>query len=142
MPVVGLNINNIHAKKEVERFNQVKVRTNTEIKNVKVHNLIGLEKEGLSIEFEFRTEYVSEDEKEILAKIIIGGEVLVIDEEHKEIFEKWKKDKALPENVSIQVINTLLDKCSKKALFLSDDLQMPPPIALPFARKKTELVQG
>jgi len=139
MPVIGLNIKSIEAKKEKDIMGGgVRVKTHTDLKEVKEHHIANINTRALSIGFEFKTDYVSEEGKKELAKITINGEVLFVDEKYKEIIEKWKKDKALPEEVSIQVLNALLDKCSKKALALSDDLQLPSPIMLPFARKKEE----
>jgi hypothetical protein len=138
MPVIGMTMRSINAKKEKDIVGgRVKVKTNTDLTDVVKHDIQGMDVKALSIDFEFKTEYMTLDEKDKLANITISGSVLFVDKNSDEIFEKWQKDKELPQDVSIQVINMLLDKCSKKALILSDDLQLPSPIAMPFA-KKTE----
>lgn len=138
MPVIGMTMKSINAKKERDIVGgRVKVKTNTDLTDVVKHDIQGMDVKALSIDFEFKTEYMTLDEKDKLANITISGSVLFVDKNSDEIFEKWQKDKELPQDVSIQVINMLLDKCSKKALLLSDDLQLPSPIAMPFA-KKTE----
>lgn len=138
MPVIGMTMKSINAKKERDIVGgRVKVKTNTDLTDVVKHDIKGMDVKALSIDFDFKTEYMSLDEKDKLANITISGSVLFVDKNSDEIFKKWQKDKELPQDVSIQVINMLLDKCSKKALLLSDDLQLPSPIAMPFA-KKTE----
>ena len=95
----------------------------------------GTDKKALVVDFEFITKYTDSNEKEI-ANFLISGDVLVVDNKQKEIMEAWKKDKQLPEDTSIEVINVIFNKCSKKAIILSDDLQLPSPVPLPFAKKK------
>ena len=61
-----------------------------------------------------------------------------MDKEIEGLIKSWKKDKKLPDEVNLQVINSVLRKCTIKALDLSEELQLPPPIALPFAARKQE----
>jgi hypothetical protein len=135
MPAIGLNIKGIEAKKNEDAMMGVKVNTNTNLKDVKEHDLSPIDKKCLSIDFEFVTAYVSPQDKKI-AEIIVSGDVLFLDEKYKKILEQWNKDKKLPEDVSLQVINVVFNKCLKKAILLSDDLQLPSPIPIPVARKK------
>ena len=53
----------------------------------------------------------------------------------EKILKDWKKDKKLPDDVNLQIINAVLRRSIVKALSLSEELQLPPPIALPFAKK-------
>ena len=135
MPVVGMFIKNIDAKKYEEATIGVKVNSNTNLKDVKEQDLAALNKKALSIDFEFITRYLSQKDKKV-AEILIGGNVLFLGENYKKILEGWKKNKKLPDDISLQVINLIFNKCSKKAILLSDDLQLPSPIPLPFATKK------
>jgi len=137
MPVIGINIKSVNASKSEEIFGAVKVNSNTIIKEIKEQELSALKQKGLSISFEFKTEYVSEKNK-AMAEIIIGGDAFFIDEQFEKILKDWKKDKKLPEEINIQVINAVLRKSIIKALSLSEELQLPPPIALPFAKKQED----
>jgi len=128
-------IKNIDAKKYEEATIGVKVNSNTNLKDVKEQDLAALNKKALSIDFEFITRYLSQKDKKV-AEILIGGNVLFLGENYKKILEGWKKNKKLPDDISLQVINLIFNKCSKKAILLSDDLQLPSPIPLPFATKK------
>jgi hypothetical protein len=134
MPVAGMSIDNIEAKKHAEVTVGVKVNSNTNLKNVKEQSLPGFDKKALLIEFEFSTQYLAPKDKKV-AEFIIGGHVLVIDDKYKEILDSWKKDKKLPDEIGIQVVNVIFNKCTKKAIILSDDLQLPSPVPLPFAKK-------
>jgi hypothetical protein len=135
MPAIGMNISGIEAKKHEEAMMGVKVSTNTNLKDVKEHDLAPLDQKCLSIDFEFKTTYMSPKDKKI-AEFVISGDVLFLDEKYKDILAKWKKDKKLPDDVSLQVINVVFNKCLKKAIILSDDLQLPSPIPIPVAKKK------
>jgi len=137
MPVIGMSISTIDAKKFEEVIGPVKVNSNTNIKEIKEQDLPALNKKGLSVNFEFKTQYVN-DKNKTLAEITIGGDVFFIDNEQEKILKEWKKDKKLPDEVNLQIINAVLRKGVIKALSLSEELQLPPPIILPFAKKQQE----
>jgi len=137
MPVIGINIKSVDAKKHEEIIGAVKVNSNTTIKDIKEQDLPALKQKGLTIGFEFKTEYM-DDKKKSVAEIIIGGDVLFIDEQLEKIIKDWKKDKKLSDDISLQVINAVLRRSIIRALSLSEELQLPPPIALPFAKKNQE----
>ena len=137
MPVIGMSIKAIDAKKIEETVGPIKVNSNTNLKEVKEQDLPALNKKSLSVEFEFKTQYISNKNKSV-AEIIISGDVLFIDPQQDKILKDWKKDKKLPDDISLQIINAILRRSVIKALALSEDLQLPPPIALPFARKQED----
>lgn len=132
-----MNIKSIFANKNEEVISAVKVNSNTNIKDVKEQDLPALKQKGLTISFEFKTDYVN-DKNKSLAEINICGDVLFIEEDVEKIFKDWKKDKKLSDKVNLQVINAILRKSVIKTLNLSEELQLPPPIALPFAKKQEE----
>ena len=87
--------------------------------------------------FEYKTEYTSETSVKPIAELIITGEILFLDvNRHDSIIKGWKKDKKLPDDVNLEIVNSVLRKCVVRALTLSEELQLPPPIALPYASKK------
>ena len=91
MPVIGINIKGVDAKKHEEVTSAVKVNSNTTIKDIKEQDLPALKQKGLTIGFEFKTEYVDEKKKDV-ADIIIVGDVLFIDEQIEKILKELKKE--------------------------------------------------
>jgi hypothetical protein len=126
MPIIGIGLKMMEGKRHEEITGAVKVNSSMNITNVEEQELPALKTKGLSIEFEYRTKYIDEKNKN-LAEINIDGNVIFVDDEQEKILKDWKKDKKLSEDVKFQVIRIVSDKCSKKAILLSDDLQLPPP---------------
>lgn len=133
MPVIGMVIRNITASKDAEIEGAVKVNNTTNLKDVRETELPALGKKGLAVEFEFRAGYESEKLKRSFAEIAISGEVLLVEPRHEELLKVWKKDRKLPDETNIAIINAILRRCITKTLALSEDLNLPPPVALPFA---------
>jgi len=136
MPIIGIGLKMMEGKKHEEITGAVKVNSSMNITNVEEQELPALKTKGLSIEFEYRTKYIDEKNKN-LAEINIDGNVIFVDDEQEKILKGWKKDKKLSEDVKFQVIRVVSDKCSKKAILLSDDLQLPPPpFIIPTAKQE------
>lgn len=127
MPVIGIGLTKMEAKKLEEITGAVRVNSNMNVTDVKEISMPALKTKGLSIEFEYRTKYTSDKTNKSLAEINIDGNVVFVGEDQEKILKDWKKDKSLVENVKFEVIRVVSDKCSKKAILLSDDLQIPPP---------------
>ena len=81
----------------------------------------------------FNFEYVINYEPNV-GKIAITGNILHMDEPKKikEILDDWKKQKKLPKELAPRILNTILSKCNIKALILSQDINLPPHIKMPF----------
>lgn len=135
MPVVGMIIKNIKAEREDKIEGGIKVDNQTNLRNVKEKELPAINQKGLAVEFEFTAKY--ESGKKNAAKITISGDVFYISEDQDKILKQWKKDKKMPDEVNIEIINAVLRKCLTKSISISEDLQLPPPIPLPFASKET-----
>ena len=134
MPVIGMNINSIQAVKKGKMDAGLKVNNQTNIDNVTEQDLVGIGKKGLKIEFTYLTAYTVKNAT--AAEIKITGDVIYVGEDQAEILKSWKADKKLPEGVDIVIINHILRKGITKTVALSEELQLPPPIQMPFASKK------
>ena len=136
MPIIGIGLKTMEGKRYEDITGAVKVNSSMNITNIKEQELPALNRKGLSIEFEHSTKYIGEKNKN-LAEINIEGNVIMVDEEQEKILKDWKKDKKLPDDIKMQVIRVVSDKCSKKAIMLSDDLQLPPPpFIIPTSRQE------
>ena len=136
MPAIGMNLKTIEAKKYEEVTGPIRVNSNMNVVNIEEEDLPALKSKGLLIEFEYKTRYICEKNKNI-AEININGNIIFLGDEKENILKVWKKHKTLPDDVKFHVIGLALNKCSKKAIILSDDLQLPPPpLMLPQAKKQ------
>lgn len=136
MPVIGLSIKSINANRNADIEGGVKVSNATKLKDVREQDLPALGKKGLAVEFEFKAGYEAEKTKKGFAEIVIGGDVILIEPKQEDLLKAWKKDKKLPDDLNIVIINTVLRRCLTESLVISEKLSLPPPLALPFASAK------
>jgi hypothetical protein len=132
--IFGFYFKKISVEKKEPMKGQVKINTKTNIQNIEKHDMKTENKQALKFDFDFSILY---DPK--FAEINIEGHVLYLAEpkEAKEILDSWKK-KEIPEQVRLQVLNTIMNKCNIKALSLEEDMGLPPHIPLPKFQAKSE----
>ncbi len=138
MPVIGVNLKSINSKREKDIGGNLKVNNTPKIKDVELKKVGSLDKEALSVDFEYSCKYKKEEDDEPAAEIEIGGEVLFMTDDPKGIVENWEENKDLPEELVIPTINSIMRKSLTKAIDLSESLQIPPPIRFPKAKKKSD----
>ena len=126
MPIIGMTMDSIHATKKEDIAGAVKVNSNMNITDVKEQDLPALSCKGLSINYDFSIIYITEKSKSA-AEIKMDGGVIYMGDDAEKVMKDWKKDKKLPDDLKMQVVRLVSEKCSKKAIMLSDDLQLPPP---------------
>ena len=127
MPIIGLGFSSLEASKEDGQIDgEVKVNSMPAITNVKELTVPNLTKKALSIEFEFSTKYNPD-----FARIAINGSIMYMADSNKPVLDEWKKNKRLPEKMSLEVLNYLFRRCLLKASLLAEDLQLPPPMPMP-----------
>ncbi len=133
MTIVAVNLRSIEASKDENVKGDVEINNNVTPLNVREQDMPGIGQNGIAIEFQYISKYTCATKT--LGEIKIKGEVYYIGEDCKEIVKKWKKDKEIPEDQYLVIINTIFRRCAIKALQLAEDIQLPPPIGLPFAKK-------
>ena len=141
MPVVGLVVKSISARKMEEFIGAAQISNNANIKNVEEQQLVAIGRPSLKISFEYKSDYQT-DKKKSFAEIVISGDVFFADGPNEKVIDGWKKEKKLPEALNLNVINMILHKCMIESLGLSEKLQLPPPVALPFASPNTPKVDA
>ncbi len=137
MPVIGYNVKTIEAERKKYPEGKFDVNTSQKIVSVETKDMDVLGKKPLSIEFEFQTSY-----DPAIGSVKLTGEVLYADDKERSILDEWKKNKALPQAVDMEVKNFLFRKCLSLGLSLSEEMQLPPPILFPAIVPKQEKKTG
>ncbi len=129
MSIVGFNFDSFVAEKKQPLKGELKINNSISIKNVEEKELAlgDTKKSGLKLDFDFTINYDPN-----IGNIILKGNVLYLESSKKikEILSNWKKDKKLTEEISLPIINTILLRCSIKALTLAQELNLPPHIRI------------
>lgn len=140
MAIVGFNFEKISAEKKDAIKGKIDIKNNVSIDNVDEKKIsFGSDKQKvLSFTFEFTSKYDPE-----VALIRLVGDVLYMEEakKAKDIIDGWRKDKRLPKDIVPSILNAILNKCHIQALFLSEQINLPPPVQLPklqFQQKSEE----
>ena len=134
MPIVGFRFTSLEGKRMQEPpavKGEIKVNSTPKITSVKEVDVPTFKQKALSIEYEFTTNY---DPK--LAEIKITGDILYLAKNNATVMKDWKKNKKLPDDVNIDILNNLFRRCLIKIAGIADDLQLPPPLQLPRVRPK------
>lgn len=133
MTIVGFNYTKIHVERKSSVKGKINIKNNVAIKKVEKSDLSlggsgSAKQAGLKFMFEFTCIY---DPK--IGEISLAGEVFWLDKEEnvKKILSGWKKNKKIQKEISVPILNTVLQKCNIQALMLSRDINLPPPIPLP-----------
>jgi len=123
MRVIGFNFSKISIDKKKEPEKGMKINTNIEIKELEKKDIdVFKDKDVFDMAYEFKINY-SED----IAELVFNGSILILIENEeivKNIEENWK-DKKLPENLRIPLMNVIFSRCNLKALQLEEDLGLP-----------------
>ncbi len=133
MPVIGMQLTKIEAVRRSNPTPGFKVESVPTIVSVEEKELPALGNDGkvLVINYTFTVDYRPD-----IANIKISGEILYLEEGERVGVKTWAKNKALPQDVMIEVYNTIFRKGLLKALVLSDDMQLPPPLQVPIVTPK------
>ena len=135
MPIVGLNLKTVNAKFDDKKLgNNVEISSTPNIESVekKDINFAGM-KEAVVIGFSFKTNYQPD-----VAEIAFTGEVVYQTEDAKKLIKRWKDDKKLDEETTVEVFNAVFRRCLTRAITIADDLRLPPPITFPIVVKRPD----
>ena len=102
------------------------IESNIDLKSIEKHKLELLREEAVKVVFNFVLNY-----KE-LGKVEIAGDLLLLLDEKtkKEVLDDWK-DKKLPNDIRLIILNIILQKSSLKALQFEEELGLPFHMQLP-----------
>lgn len=135
MPIIGFSISSINAERKNVTVNRLDINSTPKITSVEERTITVAGKvDALAIGFEFLTAYNPD-----VGQIKINGELIYTSSENpKKIVKTWNKDKKLPDDVDIEVKNFLFRKCLTIGIDMSENLQLPPPLAFPMIIPKKE----
>lgn len=135
MQLIGFNFTKVSAFKSQNFPEKNKISTNIEFLNIEKENIPMLkEQEAIKISFQFLVTYTEPESKNESkrAEVLFEGTMIVSgsSEEIKNTLKNWKK-KEIPSAFKIPLFNTILKRCSIKALDLEEQLNLPPHIPFP-----------
>lgn len=133
--IIGINLKSVEAKKFSEAKGNIRIDNNTNISSVSEISIPIVKEKVTKIDFKFITKY-SQDKKNI-GEISMDGDI-IYQGRNADIKKSWKNKKALPEDIGIDVMNGVLRKCLIKAVDLSEQVGLPPPLALPVVKPKAK----
>ncbi|MBI4181749.1 MAG: hypothetical protein HY520_02170 [Candidatus Aenigmarchaeota archaeon] len=132
MPIIGLNFTAVQATRSNKPVSgEIKVNSTPTITAVKEITMRSLKDKAITMEFEFATDYQPD-----IGEIKLGGNIVFIADNNKDVLDQWGKEKTLPEDVSVEILNHLFRRCLVKIATLAEDLQLPPPLDIPRVVKK------
>jgi len=118
--LLGFNFIKLSVEKNPEFKGNHSIESNIDIKSIEKHKIELLKDEAVKVNFNFVLNY-----KELGKVEIFGDLLLMLDEKtKKEVLEEWK-DKKLPNNIRVLILNIILQKSSLKALQLEEELGLP-----------------
>jgi len=141
MAIIGFNLKKILVERKGLVRGEVKVNARMNITDVKKQQVkITSGKDVLSFDFDFAIFYKGvSDHVGNIADIIFEGNVLYLvdPKESKKVLDEWK-NKQIPQELKVRLLNTILAKCNIKALVLEEDMGLPAHIPLPKFKVKAK----
>ena len=127
MKIIGFSIKKISAEIKENQKTNVEVTSNLNLEEIKESKIELTKQQSIIINFNFYVDY-----KPNVAKIEFKGHLILLDDENKteEIIKAWKQKK-LPEDIKIPILNYILEKCNIKSLGLEEEMGLPLHIPLP-----------
>jgi hypothetical protein len=128
MAIVSINYNKISSEKSRKPFKgQISIKNNVSINNVAVGE-VNANQKAIIIDFSFSIMY-----EPGIGNVSINGSVVDLEDEKtaNQIAELWGKNKRIDKELTTKVISVVLEKCTIKAITLSQDIGLPSPVPLP-----------
>ncbi len=132
MKIVGFSLSKLVAERQDKPIERVRISSNLSIKDITEEKDAPLDN-VFSFVFVFNVDYGK------LAKLEFTGKVLAqLERKEAKLLQKEWKNKNLPDEINLPLLNFILTKCNIKALVLADELGLPPAVPLPKVGKKPE----
>ena len=118
--LIGFTLTKAKVEKNPNFKGQIKIKSDMKINSIEKDKLDLVKQETIKVGFDFEVDYND------MGKVEISGILgLILDaKSQKEILSQWKSKKIQPE-LQIPILNTILQKCSVKALELENEFGLP-----------------
>jgi len=130
MGIIGFTFTKISAEKKQNAKGKISVTHNINIDNFEEHKLnLGTDNDkAFKVNFEFAVVYEPN-----IGSITLQSEIVALDDKKKveAALKKWAKDKKLEGDLMAPLFEFGLKKARLKALFMAEDINLPPPFKLP-----------
>ena len=126
MPIVAVNFSKIEAKNNNIKADNINVSNTPSITNITKFDKLFDMKNVVSIEYTYSTSYDPD-----VGSIAIEGDVLYSSEKADKLVEDWKKNKKVDDDMAVEVLNAIFRRCLSKAIEISADIRLPPPMRFP-----------
>jgi len=126
--ILGISLDNISAERKDFQGGEFKVTYSSEIKDVQEAKVSALDAKVADLRFSFDVNYSQKEKK--VGSIKFEGSILW-KSDPKKLQEKWKKEKKLPDEIGMPVLNNMYRKCLITGASISEQLGLPSPIPLP-----------
>ena len=127
--IVGFNLTKILVERKKPVKGKIKINHDLRIENVEQRPLpLKDKKNALLFDFVFHIAY-----EPSVGEIAIQGNVLYYDDQKKldAVLEQWKKNKKVPPEISVEVINVIFARCNVRALELAQEINLPAHLPMP-----------
>ncbi len=135
--IINFRLDKISIQKKNKPSGPVEAKNNLKVVEMTEESISALTKEkALNLKFTFTVNYEPN-----IANLEIEGSVTYMNDQKtvKEIFENWKKNKKIDQEVATPIFNHILSKCNIKALKLEEDVELPFHIPIPRLMSKSGL---
>ena len=133
--IIGFNLNKIEVERSLQVKGKISIKNNVQFTDVqKADFFLGKSKqEALRFTFEYTSTYEPK-----AGKVLLKGDLVAVDdaEKVKEVVDSWKKNKKVPKEVMVPVLNSILSKCNVQTIILTKEVNLPPPIPMPKVQLK------
>ena len=133
--IIGFNLNKIEVERSPQVKGKISIKNNVQFTDVqKADFFLGKSKqEALRFTFEYTSTYEPK-----AGKVLLKGDLVAVDdaEKVKEVVDSWKKNKKVPKEVMVPVLNSILSKCNVQTIILTKEVNLPPPIPMPKVQLK------
>ncbi|MFH0836757.1 MAG: hypothetical protein V1870_01380 [Candidatus Aenigmatarchaeota archaeon] len=129
--IIGVNINSIEAKTTMGNIKgEISVNSAPNIIDVYKRDIADI-KDVIIIKFGFVANYNPD-----VGIIKMEGEVLYKTKDANNILKDWQEKTQLDSDIAVVVLNAIFKKCLIKAIDLSGELRLPPPVRFPTVAKE------